>query len=159
MFNAAAADSFYHCNLLVKSLSKAKYEGLKSLPLPPFRTDQDHQLSIPSMAFVVTKIFKTLDVKLGKACRGSLNASHCHDWIRHMEDIADIVEDSSSVRRIQFLPLTRSYDKITAADRAYTNKFVMDTVDSGDDDNAVTDEDNAQNRAPNPLADSESNDN
>lgn len=69
MFNSAAGDAQYHCKLIAKTLRKSSFEGVKNLSLPFFRADVDYNLPIPSLAFVVTKILKTLDLKLGNGAR------------------------------------------------------------------------------------------
>lgn len=136
MCNSAAQDAFYHCSLLVKCLEKSKFDNLKKLRLPPFKRDQNQELSIPSLAFVVTKIYKTFDTKLGKLGCGVPNASHSHDWIREVHNLSDNISDPGHSTQYQFLPSTRTYHKLTDADIAYMNSFVMDIINSDAEDTA-----------------------
>lgn len=151
MFNAAASDAYYHCGLIAKSLSKCKYSQLHNLPLPSFRKNDDNHLSIPSISFVVTKLYKTLDLKLGKGGKGNFNASHSHEWIRITDQISEMLSDGTAQPRILFLPTTRTYDKLTTADRAYMTNFVMDTVDSDGDGTDQSEEADNPVPCPNPV--------
>lgn len=150
MSNAAAQDAFYHCTLLVKSLGKTTYEKLKKLPLPSFRADQNQNLSIPSLAFVVTKIYKTFDVKLGKVGRGNLNASHSHDWIRQLQEIVELLATDNN-GNVQYLPTTRTYIPLTDDDQVYGNKFIMDAADSDGDNSGQSGQDDGPESGTNPL--------
>lgn len=102
MFNAAAHDAYSHCTVLVKTLARTKIDRLKNIPLPQFRPDRDHNLSIPAISFVFTKIYNTFDTNLCKVGTKSLNGSHCHDWIRQIRTLTKLLSESSVPRHIHF---------------------------------------------------------
>lgn len=92
---------------------------------------------------------------MGKGVRGSLNASHYHDWIRHIHDITTYLWDAVSTGPIQYLNTQRTYPELMASDIEYVNKFVLDTIDSDYELSAQSDEDNRNSQGPTPVDDSE----
>lgn len=82
-----------------------------------------------------------------------MNASHSHEWIRRTIHISDMLCDNSSEPSFQFLLQSRSYNHLTLDDRAYTSKFVTETIDSNGESSAESDENNTRDPIPNRLVD------
>lgn len=135
MFNAAAADAHYHCTHIRKTLTQSKVTGLTDIPLPEFSKDENTELSIPSISFVVTKILKTFDVKLAKGGR-AFNASHCHDWIREIHDIERKLSSGPNRGGAQYLLRQTEIPELSQSDVTYLNRFAMDTPDSDSNDDS-----------------------
>lgn len=158
MLNSAASDAFYHCTLVSKTLSRSNIDDFKRLPVPAFRRDSNYELSIPSIAFVVTKIYKTLDVKLGKGGRGTLNASHYHDWVREIRAITAQLSNTNNTVCFQYLDTQRTYDPLTTVQLDYLNKFTIGTIDSDSDGIEESEDNNRVRRTRSPPPDSNDSD-
>lgn len=140
MLHSAAEDAHTHCDQIANMLSKSKVRGLEELDVPPAPTKGKCKLSIPALAFVVTKLLKTFDMKLEEEKHRSLNASHSPDWIRHINDIHDHVLDSEEDKESYlFVSSTRHYDPLTHDEIEYLNKLTE--INAGGVDGIVGDSD------------------
>lgn len=117
MSNAAARDALYHVKLTSKALRNSKISGFADLSVPDI-SSPTFQLPIPSLAFVAIKMFKTLEVKLGKGGRGNLNVSHSQYWLTAVEEINQFVANNRQVRPLQILDPARNYCVLTSDELA-----------------------------------------
>lgn len=117
MCKAAALDASYNCTLTSKALRKSKIGAFADLHIPDV-TLPTFRLSLPSLAFVYMKLFKNLDVKLGKAGRGNLNLSHAPDWVATVEELQDYIAAPVQSRHPQILDPNLIYTVIPADELA-----------------------------------------
>lgn len=68
---------------------------------------------MPSIAFVVTKITKTIDIKLGKGGREALNASHSTQWVKTIAEITQYLVDKNPRKKYHFIDSTNNYQPLT----------------------------------------------
>lgn len=109
MCRSAIEETIIQCRLAVAQLKKSHLKGLDNLDVPSFTLSQPLHLPIPSLAFVVLKIYKTFDVKLGTAGRGNLNVSHSTDWVRNVEIIVSHLRKHQSSKPLQFIDPTSPF--------------------------------------------------
>lgn len=84
MCTAAAKDAIYYCTLITKVLRKIKIPAMTVLDITDICYPQFY-LSIPSLAYVMTKMYKTFEVKLGTCARRALNQSHAFHSVADVE--------------------------------------------------------------------------
>lgn len=102
MSDAEAKDAQYHCTITSKMLHATKIASFTALYSPKISAPS-LILSIPSLAFVAIKIYKTFDMKLRKLGRRNLNRSHVHDWVAYVEEINDYISGNIQGRTLQIL--------------------------------------------------------
>lgn len=112
MCKGAALDAKYHCTLTAKALQKTKIEAFQDLHVPDV-TAPVFQLTLPSLAFVALKMYKTIEVKFGRAGRGNLNLSHSNDWAILVEELHDYVCTPDIRNHPQILDPTKIYSPLS----------------------------------------------
>lgn len=108
MCNSAAKDAAYHSNLTSKKLAKSNIAGLMDLTIPDY-TLPSFRLSIPSLAFVYMKIYKTFDIKLAKIGRGNINLSHAQDWAVAVDKCNDYIATNRRNVKLNVFDSERMY--------------------------------------------------
>lgn len=102
MCYAATKDAKYHCSLTSKALRVTIFQGFQNLVIPD--TDStSYKLSIPSLAFVATKMYKSFEVKLDRVRRRYLNFSHAASWVSYVHEINDHIFGRVSGPALQIL--------------------------------------------------------
>lgn len=101
IFKAAAKDTDFHCIFLKKALTKTKINGLANFNVPDITT-LTFQFTIPSLSFVFTEMYKTLEVKLVKLGRGNCNISHYQDWVAAVEKLQQYIYSGVRVTILKF---------------------------------------------------------
>lgn len=112
MFKAVFDDVESHCTMLAKTLKKSKVPGLRDLEVPVAPPLDECHPTIPVVAFVVTKLFKTFDTKMEKESNRSLNGSHATNWVRHIKDLYKNLDEEDD-KKYSFLSKASHYDELT----------------------------------------------
>lgn len=141
MCKAAADEAVCNCKLTAASLEKTKFKAFANLPIPIPSGDRPLQLAYPSLAFVVMKMYKTFDVKLGRAGRGNLNTSHCRDWVTSIEELVDHIRNRQATQPLQFIDQSYQYKVLTDMDHVTLKQLKKGSGQAANDDVVISDDD------------------
>lgn len=141
MCTAAARDAHYHLNILASSLRRTKLPALTALQRAESTDETNCRLCVPSLAFVLVKIYKTLQIKLGKSGKGSLNVSHGADWAHSVESIEAHIADTQSAQVFQYLDPLQDYEPLSQSQALYIKKLKTGGRSDIDDDMGLLSDD------------------
>lgn len=80
--------------MVSKALAKSKVHVLLDVVIPALHSTATIHLSIPSISFLVTKIYKPFGINIGNRPRGPLNGSHSVLWVKIIRDIMQYLVDN-----------------------------------------------------------------
>lgn len=132
MCKTAVHVALHQCKLAANALKRNSIPGFRNLQVPEFSSTLVSDLSLPSIAFVQVKIFKTFDVKLGKSGRGTLNSSHSVDWARSVVDLDRYIRNVSNPP-YQFINSAHTYPALTDAELNALKDITYDGLDTQDE--------------------------
>lgn len=132
MFKSSVHAALHQCKLASTSLKRKNIDGFRNLQVPDFSSAMVSDLSLPSMAFVQVKIFKTFDVKIGRSGRGTLNSSHSLDWARAVVDLDRYVRNASNPP-YQLINPAQTYPLLTSTELSALKDLTYYCLDSSDE--------------------------
>lgn len=151
MFRAGFSDVQTHCRMISNSLSNTKYPQLKTLDIPSIPAEpQKCHLTIPAIAFVITKLFKTFDTKLEKASQRSLNGSHSKDWVRPVRYLQLQVAGNQDTNPYSFMITKHKYQPLSGSALQELELLLDASAGSGNVDN-LSDYVDASSDNPSPV--------
>lgn len=132
MLKHVAEDVVEHCSLLFTSLAKIKIPALVDLPVSSVPVGDFCPLFIPSTALVVTKLYKTFDLKLSRKKRGSLNASHARPWLRLIRHIKLYLLTTTNTATLQYIDKNGAYRPLRREENEYLTRLAEGIPDTAD---------------------------
>lgn len=84
-------------------LTKTRISGLTNLVTLAFPATDAIDLSIPLIAFVITKIYETFETNIAKGGSGYLNASHTVYWVNTIGNLTEYLVDQDMHRQYQLM--------------------------------------------------------
>lgn len=141
MSMSAVDDAIFHCKLISTKLEKSNVPGMMELSGAELPSPKTIQLSLSSIAFIVVKIYKIFEIKLGLKGTGTLNGCHSVYWVRQIEQIHSYINNSQKANPLQFLDASYTYPPLTDRQKSLLNELKVRAEYDEDGVPYISDED------------------